>query len=906
MAPTKLRAKKISLAAKATPDKLVLKVKGKRGRTLVVADKNTKKSLENADFFPPSRNGEFIDKDSDTNIVCSDLFDCEREAKKTDYHERLFATREKWNELLPKQVEVFCERLVQSTEEELLCSDCGLESKLCVTSCQNWHVYAHTLKETKSYPLFHRDNASERIYLQLPVSHSAECCGIHSTVYIRVFDEKARFRPCTAEVCSLDGDLAVSLIRHNLWACSPEEPKTAVHISTMRLLYAFSCYARTPLSRCCSALQAYGRMFSEQDKTPDLYPLVNRHGSFRFFRRFFQALWYLRDAPFLSDKMDLLNLSCAACPKIGGEMVISADACFQISQKYRAATMDDFPDNTKYSFLCDQEKVNRVVSAESSEERISEVASDQSSAACSSFVAGDSLVATVKNKSLLIKGKFGTCCSHDFPLKFADMYFGERFSYPKEVLRQVMQTLHPETKVTVMYDVGCKFEAHLKKKREIDLLKNDYVVPAFHIWAHSLSCQLWYGPRILGVGLIDGEGMERIWSFAQSQNRSFKESETANRAALFDDMLFERGIALNSRIDVRLLRNLKNAEAVHKDAEKQLSEHLERLGLTSEQLVSEFNKIKLEIKQSASKKACDPWESNYVASVEALDSVSEKLKSTSDVTSGIACNLREEKERLENQLSALEAKKGIKTRSQQYDWWFEGLQNRVRLQQLKPILTALFTAVTERLYYGEIIQKYGAGQKLFSKLNRLVKSRSATLNSNLKKFNEAKKPTGIGIPETLSAEDVKNPESEVWVKLQAACEGLKLDVDPALPLKISAIRAMGSVISAQKEKKLVFDSMRSVKLYYQQKVNVLNDLVKENSDLKHSTAGEHGLLLFHQLELQRQLEHFVKVFEFAKEKKDIATECDLISYDDLYERVIDVDENENDYIEDEDDYEFEL
>ncbi len=39
------------------------------------------------------------------------------------------------------------------------------------------------------------------------------------------------------------------------------------------------------------------------------------------------------------------------------------------------------------------------------------------------------------------------------------------------------------------------------------------MITAMHAYGHKWSCQIVYGPQLsVGMGLTDGEGVERVWS----------------------------------------------------------------------------------------------------------------------------------------------------------------------------------------------------------------------------------------------------------------------------------------------------------------------------------------------------------------------------------------------------------
>ena len=66
----------------------------------------------------------------------------------------------------------------------------------------------------------------------------------------------------------------------------------------------------------------------------------------------------------------------------------------------------------------------------------------------------------------------------------------------------------------------------------------EVAVPIFHAYAHKASCQNKYNPRNLeAFGLLDGENIERLWSYLGKFSRMTKEISSANRIDLLTDAL---------------------------------------------------------------------------------------------------------------------------------------------------------------------------------------------------------------------------------------------------------------------------------------------------------------------------------------------------------------------------------
>ncbi|KAI9251945.1 hypothetical protein BDA99DRAFT_608054 [Phascolomyces articulosus] len=130
------------------------------------------------------------------------------------------------------------------------------------------------------------------------------------------------------------------------------------------------------------------------------------------------------------------------------------------------------------------------------------------------------------------KGLVGSICArHDILLEFTNIYQpGEKFMYAISIIDALLNQ-YPSIKIdTIMYDTCCRVEPTLKMnvngylsgyiKASIHatfdkLNENDtkFSVSVFHAFSHNIQCQIRYNPRYMeGLGLSDGEEMERLWS----------------------------------------------------------------------------------------------------------------------------------------------------------------------------------------------------------------------------------------------------------------------------------------------------------------------------------------------------------------------------------------------------------
>ena len=116
-----------------------------------------------------------------------------------------------------------------------------------------------------------------------------------------------------------------------------------------------------------------------------------------------------------------------------------------------------------------------------------------------------------------------------------------------------------------MYDVACTLARHLKGNQDHDnLLKRmTLALPSFHDYGHNAACQVnpqlnlhhacmfyynvfyyqaRYSPlQCQGIGLSDGEVMERMWSYLRRYTKMTKEMRPSHRIDILSHALLYYG-----------------------------------------------------------------------------------------------------------------------------------------------------------------------------------------------------------------------------------------------------------------------------------------------------------------------------------------------------------------------------
>ncbi|KIK53645.1 hypothetical protein GYMLUDRAFT_178708 [Collybiopsis luxurians FD-317 M1] len=92
---------------------------------------------------------------------------------------------------------------------------------------------------------------------------------------------------------------------------------------------------------------------------------------------------------------------------------------------------------------------------------------------------------------------------------------GKRQHYAFALIETLLQHLLTCYKIGLLYDVACILHRSCIKwgflKECLHCIA--FAISVFHAYGHSWACQCVYHPRksIVGFGLMDGEGCERLW-----------------------------------------------------------------------------------------------------------------------------------------------------------------------------------------------------------------------------------------------------------------------------------------------------------------------------------------------------------------------------------------------------------
>lgn len=122
------------------------------------------------------------------------------------------------------------------------------------------------------------------------------------------------------------------------------------------------------------------------------------------------------------------------------------------------------------------------------------------------------------------------------------------------------------TDVMVIYDVMCQYHRHLMDRIQIstklsipDTIRIVKAIGLFHVHGHQDSCLYRFATTYIpGVGHVDGEVLETLWSILNGISRSTRTATLAHRSEILDDHMgdsnWKKNINMASTISGRFKR----------------------------------------------------------------------------------------------------------------------------------------------------------------------------------------------------------------------------------------------------------------------------------------------------------------------------------------------------------------
>eukprot|EP00795_Rhopilema_esculentum_P007287 gene7287-12983_t len=553
------------------------------------------------------------------------------------------------------------------------CKDCGWKQVFCLSCATSIHSdrnLFHVLeiwKDGAFIPLFPNTK------ILTPPGHGS-CGTIYDIREIIFLDLQGRQHIKKVQFCSCQSD-AEALVSMGFWPGTIERPRVAFDLQLMDLFSQLLFECHCSLDKLCAMISLWRHPLLPV-YVQHIYPVLNS-SSFDEFR-------------FFKDSLGIQKDDCVLCPRPGddGPLIEIIDACFGFVRKKSAGTSFSCP-RFETRMFADQNDVDNFVLKHSKEIKKSENP-------CNQYKAGeitDSIRSKGKNAKYDEKAVLGRICRHGHPKGFISLKHGERIAYAVYELKRMVEPYKssPEVKLKCMYDIACILDVHLQNNKDYGLEdifdKIQFGIPIFHSYVHKSRCQVLYSPRRCdGLGLTDGEGIERLWSYLRKFSYMTKEMKSNRRTdTLTEALLHYARRMLNNQV------SQENEDDWRCDYASLLWNHfLLRNSLASSEIVDEK---------------------------EGSKSIISSLK------------------RSDMKLKLIEKKRNVKTRWKVNDLSFINAMRLAEKRKSVVFLEQLHSMAVERQMQILLKEKYSHGQKQAIRLSRKLSKHTKRMKEFISKYN---------------------------------------------------------------------------------------------------------------------------------------------------------------------------
>ncbi|XP_063399129.1 uncharacterized protein LOC134683743, partial [Mytilus trossulus] len=759
---------------------------------------------------------------------------------KSQYEKKKDGSLQDWKNISNQLYECFL-----STEylSNCNCHDCEESSQLyrCVDCCPWEAVCGNCLQKRHQFPHLHifeawRKEAYVGAVLDTPpwTIRSHTCCSSKYLKSIVIVDEKGRQHIRSLQFCKCEGE-AITLIRYRLWPSSTKFPRIAFHFDLLKWFNGLLIECHLSVKGFCEALKAksskhHSSYFDYPIK--DIYKVLISE-TVTEFRHF---LHRIEQPSNLCETLDD-GTECPACFSTSTK-IYSFDADFQLVRKSSAGKQWEQPKHHDCFFL-DQAKVDKFMEDYCADKKKTDVD-------CSDFQAGNNVRSKNKTTKLSETAVFGSTCRHEYPKYFFSLKHGERLGYSVYLLNKLLEEkpVDDSNPIYVMYDIACNLHSHLKKHAASSVLdKVKFSIPIFHSYGHKMSCQVLYGPRrTSGIGLTDGESLERLWSYLGKFSRITKEMTPENRIDLLTDALLHYGSRIRNKLSQSLPGRMKKAIFLENTSSTTLQELLKPLPGVSDEMVNKWiedEKLMFSSTNNNQKLELTPKE-DYCLKLE------ERYKMRETLPLG---QLKEDitYKRLNKTIQKIES--GLKVSYAKSDILFERHLSSAKEKNRLHILKKLQRLISERHFLLDLIKKYARGQAIAIRLSKQVQKVVAKIKQSLAEYNLVGEPS-MSFPLKLDFEDIKNQENEIWRKVEVTDQADNLSA-----VKRQAIQLKSMIDRAKEEQCLVKAEMVSTIKWYRHQHSLLI------ASMNDSTEGRKACLVKEGLFIEAKLLEFIKSFD---------------------------------------------
>ncbi|XP_066928015.1 uncharacterized protein [Clytia hemisphaerica] len=330
------------------------------------------------------------------------------------------------------------------------------------------------------------------------------------------------------------------------------------------------------------------------------------------------------------------------------------------------------------------------------------------------------------------------------------------------ILDQILKDVKDkDLSVHIIYDIACVLKAHLQKKKTYTKYKNfKFGIPVFHSYGHRGDCQVKNSIRRLdSFGLMDGELMERLWSYLRSFSKVTKEMTPAHRMDLLSDALMHFGSKKMGNIGKHLVFLHQKANETIKSCESEIQSLCSNLSVdVNEDVLKSWKREEDDaVSHKVEEKQRDSgWKELYYLKLKdyykesALVLISEKVND--------AVLHQRKANRLQGSLTSFEKKHSIVKRWSTADADFRSEHAKYLSDKCNETVSTLYSRCSERLMLLALKKRYADGSSIAERLSKQINKVCKEIKNLLASYNSMNHEMSSGFKnvEYIEALNVKS------------------------------------------------------------------------------------------------------------------------------------------------------
>uniref|UniRef100_A0A7M5XEG6 Uncharacterized protein n=1 Tax=Clytia hemisphaerica TaxID=252671 RepID=A0A7M5XEG6_9CNID len=292
-------------------------------------------------------------------------------------------------------------------------------------------------------------------------------------------------------------------------------------------------------------------------------------------------------------------------------------------------------------------------------------------------------------------------------------------------------------KITLEDTISLQKKNTLMKYRDFK-----FGIPVFHSYGHRGDCQVKNSIRRLETfGLMDGELMERLWSYLRSFSKITKEMTPAHRTDLLSDALLHFGSKKMSGIGKYLVFLHQKAIKTLQSCETEIQSLCSNLDVevTDDMLDSwkteEDNAVNMRGVSSTQTSTTDiaDWRRTYYEKLKSFYKES-SLVLISEKVSDVALHQRKAK-RMASALNSFEMRNKVSKRWTVASEEYRKQHEKYLKEKSKETLSTLYSRCSERLMLLVLKKRYADGSAIATRLSKQINKVCSEIKNLLSSYN---------------------------------------------------------------------------------------------------------------------------------------------------------------------------